>query len=224
MPCFTLIWTVLVYTFCVLFHEDINELRPVKQFKYDVSLQYSRLTESSWWNRIEPTTHYLGAQPQADLNHAFLISQLRVHSILMVLEEFEEDGTRFHKPVQRDEWDGLVVQTVRARDGQPLRFTEIDAGVQFLRWETAHNRSVYVHCKAGRGRSAAIMWAYLTLAYDMEVGEALKLLMKQRPGVNMNRRQRDAVLDYIRYKRCDPASETCYKIPEEWFSAECVPQ
>jgi atypical dual specificity phosphatase len=226
LPLLALTWTVMVYTFCALFRDELNELQPVKQLKYDVSLQYSRLTQSTWWNRIEPTAHYLGAQPQADLGHALTIArQLRVDTILMVVEDFEAEGGWFHKPVQASEWEdlGLAFYIVRARDGQPLRFTEIDEGVQLLRWETAHNRSVYMHCKAGRGRSAAIMWAHLALTYNMEGDEALKLLAKQRV-ISLNRRQREAVVDYLEYKRCVPGSDTCYKIPEEWFTEECVPQ
>jgi atypical dual specificity phosphatase len=190
----------LLYTF---FHQDINELSLIKQLKYDVSLQYTKMTQSPWWNRIEPTAHYLGAQPQADLNHSALIKELGINSILMIVEEFEELGGLFHTPVQRCEWGDLTVKTIRARDFRALRFTEIDEGVRFLYNETFHNRSVYVHCKAGRGRSAAILWTYMTLVYDMDPFDALVLLTEQRPAINLNQYQRDVVLEFIGYIRAN---------------------
>lgn len=157
------------------------------------------MTQTEWWNRIKPTAHYLGAQPQEDLNHSSLIKQLGVDSILMIVEEFEEFGGWFHMPVQRNQWVNLTIKTIRARDFKRMRFTEIDEGVRFLYNETIHNRSVYVHCKAGRGRSASILWAHLALAYDMDLLDALAILYKERPSINLNVYQRDAVMEYYKY-------------------------
>jgi atypical dual specificity phosphatase len=200
---FVIIWSVFIYVFCVFFHYDIAELESVKQLKYAVTLPYERMTKKEWFHRIEPTRHYLGAQPQSDFNHVHLFKELKIDVILMILEEFEENGGWFyrHLVVNQDEWHDISVNKIRAIDGRPLKFTHIDSGVKILQEATLRNQSVYVHCKAGHGRSAAIFWAYLTLAYHMDPMDALDLLIKQRPAVNLNRHQRAAVLDYILHTR-----------------------
>lgn len=201
---FLLIWSVAIYTFCVFFHRDIAELEPVKQLKYAITLPYERATKKEWWHRIEPTRHYLGAQPQSDFDHVRMIRhELKVVVILSILEEFEEDGGWFYNElvVKQEEWCDISMVKIHAIDGQPLKFTDIDHGVMVLRQATLNHASVYVHCKAGHGRSAAIFWAYLTLEYHMDPMVALDLLIKQRPAVNLNRHQRAAVLDYIAYQR-----------------------
>ena len=45
---------------------------------------------------------------------------------------------------------------------------------------------ILVHCYAGRSRSAALVLYYLTKRYQMTITEALELLTKKRPLVNIN--------------------------------------
>jgi atypical dual specificity phosphatase len=222
------LWTACVYTFCVMYHSEITVLPLVKQLKYDVSLMHIKAVnlwfmDERWWDRIAPTRHFLGAQPQANWDHVSQISQLGVGAVLMLVEEFEERGGLLHSPVQARDWAaplvGMAVYTVRARDFAPLRFVELDAALQWMREQEEHGRSVYVHCKAGRGRSASVLWAYLILAHRMEPDAALALLLRQRPSVNLGAAQRQLVMDYVRYVQCRVDSH-CVAVHDEKFLIE----
>ncbi len=62
---------------------------------------------------------------------------------------------------------------------------------------------IYVHCKAGRGRSATIVVAYL-LKYGTEgqtfknFDEAYGFVKKIRPQINLNKNQQSTILEYWR--------------------------
>lgn len=178
------------------------------------------MTCAAWWNHIEPTRHYLGAQPQADWGHEEQIARLNVDAILMMVEEFEEQGGWLHHPVQVREWTGpfrgMAVYAVRARDFSPLRFVQLDAALQWMREQDEQGRRIYIHCKAGRGRSASVFWAYLILDHHMDPDEALDLLMRQRPSVNIGEAQRQAVMDYVRYIKCH-AQPSCIAVHGEQY-------
>jgi hypothetical protein len=222
---FLLLWTVAIYSFAALFHSDIvNAVPLIRQIRYDASLLYLKITMAytgePWWNLIEPTPHYLGAQPQADWGHEEQVARLNVDAVLILLEEFEERGGWLHKPVQVHEWAGplmgMAVYAVRARDFMPLRFVELDAALQWLREQDRKGHRVYVHCKAGRGRSASVFWAYLILDYGMAPEDAMARLTRQRPSINIGEAQRQLVLDYVRYTQCR-ADPTCIAVHDNRF-------
>jgi atypical dual specificity phosphatase len=216
------LWTGL-YCLCI-FHGDLSSMPLVKKIKYDISLLCVKATSTwtgeAWWNHINPTAHYLGAQPQANWDHKRQIACLNVDSILMIIEEFEEEGGWLHQPVQVNEWTGpftgLSVYAVRASDFSPMRFVELDEALQWMREQDEQGRRIYVHCKAGRGRSASVFWAYLILVHNMEPDEALASLMRQRPSVNIGRAQRQVVLDYVRYIKCR-ADPSCFAVHDERY-------
>ena len=66
----------------------------------------------------------------------------------------------------------------------------IERGVEFIEEEIAKGGKVYVHCKAGRARSATIVLCWLMKYRGMTAQEAQAYLLKKRPQVNpriMNR-------------------------------------
>ena len=56
---------------------------------------------------------------------------------------------------------------------------------------------VYVHCKAGRGRSASLVVAYLMLEHDWSLAKAFSVVRKSRPCIHFNRNQRAAVQRFV---------------------------
>ncbi|MCH2183290.1 MAG: dual specificity protein phosphatase family protein [Mariniblastus sp.] len=67
----------------------------------------------------------------------------------------------------------------------------IEKGVDFIEREIAKGGKVYVHCKAGRARSATIVLCWLMKQKGMTAEEAQAYLLKKRPQVNpriMNRK------------------------------------
>ncbi len=60
---------------------------------------------------------------------------------------------------------------------------DLARGVRFIFEQIAAGRKVYVHCKAGRGRSATLVLCYLMASRRIDAAEAYRLLQEARPNV-----------------------------------------
>ena len=70
-----------------------------------------------------------------------------------------------------------------------------DAAQAVLAWLDEGER-VYVHCRAGWQRSAAIVAAILTLREDLEPWQALEILRRRKPTANPLSHQRADLFDW----------------------------
>ena len=169
--------------------------------KYEVSLQYAKLSQREWWTRIEPYGIYLGALPLDNEGHFEQILGLGIHSILSMVEDFELEEGLFNVPVKHDQWRraNLTDRHIKAVDFRPLEWDQIQDGLTFLRQEYRAGRSVYLHCKAGRGRSAAILVGFMMEKEEgLTLDEAISRIKAQRPEINLNTNQRLALIDYYK--------------------------
>lgn len=184
---------------CGLLVTQGEEYQAVRKLKYEVSLSHVRLTQSNWWDPIGRTGHYLGALPLDNLGHYEQIRQSGINGVLVLLEDFERHEGWFNRPVNASQWAvaNITVHWVDARDFHPLNRTQFDDAVQWLFKETAAGRNVYVHCKAGRGRSASVVIAFLMILLEWEYDTAHRYISLMRPRVNIGERQRDAIRDYV---------------------------
>jgi protein-tyrosine phosphatase len=172
-----------------------------KKVKYETSLAYTKWTCANlWWNKIEPHNIYLGALPLKTEGHLDSILGLGVTRILSMVENFElEDGWR-EVPVKAADWQkqGVEVEQIHAIDSYPLKLSEIERGVNYLVRNLEEGHIVYVHCKAGRGRSATIVIAYLMKFQKLSYEEAFAYVKKQRPKIHLSAAQRQAVLNFAK--------------------------
>jgi len=60
-------------------------------------------------------------------------------------------------------------------DYNPPTKADIKKAIAFIREHKKRGGSVYVHCKAGRGRSATVVAGYLMQEHNMTLEEAQKL-------------------------------------------------
>ncbi|XP_022790362.1 phosphatidylglycerophosphatase and protein-tyrosine phosphatase 1-like isoform X1 [Stylophora pistillata] len=130
------------------------------------SLLWGIATESStkrWYDRID--THVLlGALP--------FKSQTK--------EEWENWGvTQLHLP---------TVDFNNAPSQEMLR-----RGVEFIEEMNQNQNSVYVHCKAGRGRSATLATCYVMKAKKLSPMDAHQYIKSKRPHILIASRQWDAI-------------------------------
>lgn len=76
---------------------------------------------------------------------------------------------------------------------------QIKSGVEFIRKHRMLNQTVYVHCKAGRYRSALMVACYLVHEKKMRPEEAVSLLKSIRPIVVLNVKRQMAALHSYYY-------------------------
>ena len=168
--------------------------------KYEVSLAYTQASAKDWWNRIEPYNIYLGGLPLKNKNHQQQIVDMGVTYIIALVEDFELEEGWWNKPVQPQDWqeNGIIINQIPAVDFQPLKAEEIKLGVESLAQALDQGHIVYIHCKAGRGRSATIVIAYLMQYQMFSYDDAFALVQKWRPTINLSKYQRQAILDYFK--------------------------
>lgn len=75
---------------------------------------------------------------------------------------------------------------------------DLKRGTEFIRDHVERGEKVYVHCKAGRGRSTVMVLCYLIRYEDMMPSKALDLIKKKRPQVCLATGQWNAVCGFYR--------------------------
>ena len=69
-------------------------------------------------------------------------------------------------------------------------------GLDFMRENVEKGNTVYVHCKAGRGRSTTLVLCYLVEYENMTPVEARDFVREKRPQIRLANAQWDAVLQW----------------------------
>ncbi len=72
----------------------------------------------------------------------------------------------------------------------------IEKGVAFIEKNLNDKKMVYVHCKAGRGRSATVVLCWLLSKGNIMAKQAQEILLQKRPHVNPNLYQKDVVQQF----------------------------
>ena len=128
----------------------------------------------NWWDRIDETM-IVGAMPmESDVPK---MAAEGVVAVVNTCDEYAgpEDAYAIHDIRQ------LRVPTVDFT--HPTLASETKA-VDFIEQETAGGGPVYVHCKAGRARSATVAMCWLLKNRGMTPEQAQALLLEKRPHVN----------------------------------------
>lgn len=169
-----------------------------------------KVKREEWFNVI-PTSHegpnqlVLGAIPLVNKRHHKKIGQLPGTSqpaVLSVTESFESERVGLlGDPVRHRDWEALGYQHRRFAvcDLRPLTVEEFNEGINFIRQNIEAGSSVYVHCKAGRGRSLLMVAGYL-MRCERELVErqpgkdlvrkVINLVKTTRPQICINKSQR----------------------------------
>jgi len=72
-------------------------------------------------------------------------------------------------------------------------------GVEFLRTIRQENKTAYIHCKAGRQRSANLAACYLIDAYGMTPEEAARRIRSIRPSTVFGAREIKRLYDFVEH-------------------------
>lgn len=140
-----------------------------KRFVYEVTLSFgyimNKIAPQKWpaYNKITENL-YLGRLPLKNNNDHITLQNEGIGAVLSVVEKFENHSVGiFTDPVTPDDWKALGVEhmQVETPDFHPLKVDSFEKGVAFIASQMKLGKKVYVHCKAGRGRSAAMVVAAL---------------------------------------------------------------
>jgi atypical dual specificity phosphatase len=154
-----------------------------------------------WWNRLlnglDPQRHWwdwiddavlLGALPgKRDVP---ALKDLGIAAVVNTCEEYPGPLGAYRK-------HGIEQLYLPTVDYTPPTLEHIRQGVAFIHERVNAGKKVYVHCKAGRGRSATIVACYL-ISKGWSAEEAQDLLIQKRPQVLATIYQREVVQSFAR--------------------------
>ena len=141
-----------------------------------------------WYDRVDDRV-LLGALPFASD-----VERLRAQGVAAVVNTCVE----YAGPIAAYEQHGIVQLHVPTLDFTPPSLEDVESALAFMREFVARGDDVYVHCKAGRGRSATIVMCWLMVERGMSPAEAQRHLVAKRPHVNRGLEHRAVVQDLWR--------------------------
>lgn len=189
-----------------------NAFQKLDLLKYEISIiktiseNYFFPDQYPWYHEIIPKKLTLGAIPLKNKDHHEKLKSMGIQYVLAVLDPFEwYTPSLFSDPVTITDWnkENISAQLIESPDFEPVDLEGIQIGVNRLDNQINNfKRHSYVHCKAGRGRSATIVICYLLTHGNKHghtfnsVEEAIIFVKGKRPIIHMNSRQRQAINEY----------------------------
>lgn len=142
----------------------------------------------NWYDRIDEYV-ILGALPfKGDVP---MLRRMGVRAVLNLCEEYPgPEGAYAATGIEQ-----LRLPTI---DYTSPSLAAVRRGVCFVENCVSRHNLVYVHCKAGRGRSATVVLCWLIKAKKIKPHEAANLLLERRPQVNKGLDTRAVVREFVR--------------------------
>lgn len=146
-----------------------------------------------WWDRIDDHV-VIGALPfPSDVRRLY---REGVRGIVNTCREYGgPQGTYARLGIRQ-----LRIGTV---DFTPPSLEAVEQAVAFIDDHASRGESVYVHCKAGRARSATVVLCWLMHRHGMSPEEGQRLLLDRRPHVHRRLPARSVVQDFLRGRSGD---------------------
>lgn len=169
---------------------NVYRLGFLPTLSYNVIL--NKLNIRPWYNRVDDKV-LIGALPWISIKDA-LIKEENVRGVVSMNEDFELLWLK-KWVVGRRLWNDNNVKFLQLQTQDIFESPSQDKlklGVDFI--SSFHDpQSVYVHCKAGRTRSATLVCCYLMKRYNWTPEEAYKLLAQRRPQLALHKPQWEAL-------------------------------
>ena len=161
-----------------------------------LNLVLERVTPRTWWNRIDSHV-ILGALPFRGNHAKNIIEKENIKAVVSMNVDYEL--ALFSN--QEHEWKALGVDFLQLATNDIFEAPtqeKLSKGVSFINQisESHPQSSIYVHCKAGRTRSATLVGCYLIEKYGMSPKEAVSLMIEKRPHVLLRPEQWEALRDF----------------------------
>lgn len=144
-----------------------------------------------WWNELDDEPIILGALPfSQDVSR---LRSIGVTGVINMCIEYRGPEKQYHQQGMEQLWLPTV-------DFTPPSLEDVLRGVDFIDKHINAGGKVYVHCKAGRGRSATVVLCWLLRKRGLSPQQAAAYLTKQRPHINKGLSERRVVQEF--YQRC----------------------
>ncbi|XP_076003032.1 phosphatidylglycerophosphatase and protein-tyrosine phosphatase 1 [Genypterus blacodes] len=167
------------------------------RFLFYPTLAYNVLMEKvssrRWFDRVDGTV-ILGALPFRSMTKQ-LVQEENVRGVVTMNETYE---TKYFCN-SAEEWQAAGVEQLRLSTvditGVPT-LENLHRGVEFTLQHREQGTTVYVHCKAGRSRSATVVAAYLIRLHCCTPEEACEKLASVRPHILIRSAQLEMLRKY----------------------------
>lgn len=180
----------------------IHVIRNWKALAFEGSLTWTILTgDKDWWTPIAQNI-VLGAIPLA--HQLDRLKRENIRAVLTMQEDFERKPGLFYllsSEVLAE--NGIENEAISTEDFKAVPVEKIRKGVAYVHEKNEAGEKVYIHCKAGRGRSASIAIAYaLKHGFDGQrfknFKEAYNHVKSKRPQIRLNHHQQAAIEEFHR--------------------------
>ncbi len=147
----------------------------------------------NWWDPIDPLVIVGGYPFRRDA--ATLFDQ-GVRAVVNTCEEY---------PGPIDEYQRLGIQQLRipTTDFCHPTLADVERGVAFIQENAERGHVTYVHCKAGRARSATVAICWLIRHRGMTPEQAQQHLLRSRSQINPRLTRRGVVREFAQQPRID---------------------
>lgn len=140
-----------------------------------------------WWDFIDPHV-IVGAYPfKRDIEGLY---QAGVRAVVNTCEEYRGPTLEYERL-------GIEQLHIPTTDFTHPRLRDIDLAVEFVQSHVEQGHTVYIHCKAGRARSATIAICWLIKYRGISVADAQASLLLSRPHINPRLTERPVVQQFV---------------------------
>lgn len=121
------------------------------------------------------------------------VAGMSVAGVKAVVNTCEE----YAGPVIEYDQFGIVQLHIPTIDFTHPTLDNIEQGVEFVQEHVAKNEIVYIHCKAGRARSATVALCWLVAHRSMTAAQAQMVLISKRPHIHPRLTDRAVVKEFV---------------------------
>ncbi|KAL4134986.1 hypothetical protein QTP88_006661 [Uroleucon formosanum] len=158
---------------------------------YNVFME--KVTQRNWYDRIDENV-ILGALPFRNISQK-LIDEENVRCVISMNESYELE----HFTPQPEEWKKMGVEHCQLSTKDIFEtpsHEKLIQGVSVMESVSKDGKTVYVHCKAGRTRSATLVGCYLMSKHNWTPEQAIENIVSKRPHIWLRNQQLESLKKY----------------------------
>jgi atypical dual specificity phosphatase len=163
---------------------------------------------------------FLGALPNRLSNDGERLAKEGIGAVISLNElDWETSPIGLSNPYNDDDWTKLKIWNyqILAKDHEPLSDYQLDLAADSINFARKQGLNVYVHCRAGRGRSSMAIAAYLIKHEGKTVDEAAAIILAPRPKATIMKKI-DRLNDYVIHHLKKPELASLVSPPKDLFS------